>query len=152
MPGVSSIDMYDEILVPTDGSPASEAAIEHAIDLAAQYGARLHALYVVDGAAYSTLEAGSEIVVEALRSEGETATQRVADAAADAGTDTTTTVTTGTAYQSIRDYVAENGIDMIVMGTHGRKGLDRYLLGSVTERVVRTADVPVLTVRQSTDE
>jgi len=144
--------MYDEILVPTDGSPASEAAIEHAIDLAAQYGARLHALYVVDGAAYSTLEAGSEIVVEALRSEGETATQRVADAAADAGTDTTTTVTTGTAYQSIRDYVAENGIDMIVMGTHGRKGLDRYLLGSVTERVVRTADVPVLTVRQSTDE
>ncbi|MBP1922502.1 nucleotide-binding universal stress UspA family protein [Halorubrum alkaliphilum] len=144
--------MYDEILVPTDGSPASDAAIEHAIDLAAQYGARLHALYVVDGAAYSTLEAGSEIVVEALRSEGETATQRVADAAADAGIDTTTTVTTGTAYQSIRDYVAENGIDMIVMGTHGRKGLDRYLLGSVTERVVRTADVPVLTVRQPTDE
>ena len=144
--------MYDEILVPTDGSPASDAAIEHAIDLAAQYGARLHALYVVDGAAYSTLEAGSEIVVEALQSEGETATQRVADAAADAGIDTTTTVTTGTAYQSIRDYVAENGIDVIVMGTHGRKGLDRYLLGSVTERVVRTADVPVLTVRQPTDE
>ena len=144
--------MYNEILVPTDGSPASDAAIEHAIDLAAQYGARLHALYVVDGAAYSTLEAGSEIVVEALQSEGETATQRVADAAADAGIDTTTTVTTGTAYQSIRDYVAENGIDVIVMGTHGRKGLDRYLLGSVTERVVRTADVPVLTVRQPTDE
>ena len=152
MPSVSPIDMYDEILVPTDGSPASDAALEHAVDLAAQYGARLHALYVVDGAADSTLEAGSEIVVEALQSEGETATQRVADAAANAGVDTTTTVTTGTAYQSIRDYVADNEIDIIVMGTHGRKGLDRYLLGSVTERVVRTADVPVLTVRQSTDE
>ena len=152
MPSVATNDMYDEILVPTDGSPASDAAIEHAVDIAAQYGARLHALYVVDGAAYSTLEAGSEIVVEALQSEGETATSRVADAAADADVETVTTVTTGTAYRSIREYVSDNGIDLIVMGTHGRKGLDRYLLGSVTERVVRTADVPVLTVRQSTDE
>ncbi|WP_424015160.1 universal stress protein [Halorubrum xinjiangense] len=144
--------MYSEILVPTDGSPASDAAIEHAIDLADQYGARLHALYVVDGAAYSSLEAGAEVVVEALETEGEEATGRVADAAADAGVDCVTSVTSGTAYQSIHDYVDEHGIDVVVMGTHGRKGLDRYLLGSVTERVVRTSDVPVLTVRQPTDE
>lgn len=144
--------MYDDILVPTDGSPASDAAIDHAIDIADRYGARLHALYVVDGSAYSTLEAGSEVVVDALESEGEQATDRVADAAAAAGVETTTTVTSGTAYRTIREYADEQAIDMIVMGTHGRKGLDRYLLGSVTERVVRTADVPVLTVRQSTDE
>ncbi|ELZ46654.1 UspA domain protein [Halorubrum distributum JCM 9100] len=144
--------MYSEILVPTDGGPASDAAIEHAIDLANQYGARLHALYVVDGAAYSSLEAGAEIVVEALESEGEEATGRVADAAADAGVECVTSVTSGTAYRSIHDYVDEHGIDVVVMGTHGRKGLDRYLLGSVTERVVRTSDVPVLTVRQPTDE
>ncbi|GAB3693665.1 universal stress protein [Halorubrum pallidum] len=144
--------MYSEILVPTDGSPASDAAIEHALDLAAQYDARVHALYVVDGSAYSSLEAGAELVVEALEDEGAAATDRVAAAAAEAGIDCETTVTTGTAYQSIRDYVEENDIDVIVMGTHGRKGLDRYLLGSVTERVVRTADVPVLTVRQPTNE
>ena len=144
--------MYSEILVPTDGSPASDAAIEHAIDLAEQYGARLHALYVVDGAAYSSLEAGAEVVVEALESEGEEATRRVADAAADAGVECVTSVTSGTAYRSIHDYVDEHGIDVVVMGTHGRKGIDRYLLGSVTERVVRTSDVPVLTVRQPTDE
>ena len=144
--------MYSQILVPTDGSPASDAAIEHALDLAAQYDARVHALYVVDGSAYSSLEAGAELVVEALEEEGTEATDRVADAAADAGVDCETTVTTGTAYQSIRDYVESNAVDMIVMGTHGRKGLDRYLLGSVTERVVRTADVPVLTVRQPADE
>jgi len=144
--------MYSHILVPTDGSPASDAAIEHAIDLAERYDATLHALYVVDGAAYSTLEAGAEIVVEALESEGEEATERVADAAESAGVNCETIVTTGTAYRSIRNYVDENEIDMIVMGTHGRKGLDRYLLGSVTERVVRTSDVPVLTVRQPTDE
>ena len=144
--------MYDEILVPTDGSPASDAAITHAIDLAERYDARLHALYVVDGAAYSTLEAGSEIVLEALESEGKEATKRVAQAATDAGVDSETVVTSGTAYRSIIDYAEENDIDMIVMGTHGRKGIDRYLLGSVTERVVRTSDVPVLTVRQPTDE
>jgi len=93
--------MYSQILVPTDGSPASDAAIEHAIDLARHYDARLHALYVVDGAAYSTLEAGADIVVEALESEGKEATRRVADAAADAGVDSETTVATGTAYRSI---------------------------------------------------
>ncbi len=144
--------MYDEILVPTDGSPASNAAIEHAIDLADRYGARLHALYVVDGAAYSTLEAGSEIVIDALESEGEDATERVIRMAEDAGIEGVSTVVTGTAYRSITDYTADNDVDMIVMGTHGRRGLDRYLLGSVTERVVRTAEVPVLTVRQPTDE
>lgn len=144
--------MYSQILVPTDGSPASDAAIEHAIDLAKRYDARLHALYVVDGGAYSTLEAGADIIVEALESEGEQATKRVAEAAENAGIECTTTVATGTAYRSIRDYVDEHAIDMIVMGTHGRKGLDRYLLGSVTERVVRTSDVPVLTVRQPSEE
>ena len=144
--------MYAEILVPTDGSPASDAAIEHAIDLADRYDARLHALYVVDGAAYSSLEAGAEIVVEALESEGEEATKRVADAAADADVECVSSVVSGTAYRSIQDYVDEHDIDVVVMGTHGRKGLDRYLLGSVTERVVRTSDVPVLTVRQPTDE
>ncbi|QWC20583.1 universal stress protein [Halorubrum sp. 2020YC2] len=144
--------MYSEILVPTDGSPASDAAIEHAIDLADRYDARLHALYVVDGGAYSSIEAGAEVVVDALESEGEEATGRVADAAAEAGVECVATVTSGTAYRSIRDYVDENGIDAVVMGTHGRKGLDRYLLGSVTERVVRTSEVPVLTVRQPADE
>ena len=144
--------MYSEILVPTDGSPASDAAIEHALNLAEQYDARIHALYVVDGSTYSSLEAGAELVIEALEDEGAEATDRVADAAAEAGVDCETIVTTGTAYQSIRDYVESDDIDMIVMGTHGRKGLDRYLLGSVTERVVRTANVPVLTVRQPTDE
>lgn len=143
--------MYSEVLVPTDGSPASDAAIDHAIDLADRYDARLHALYVVDGGSYATLEAGTEVVADALESEGESATRRVADAAADGDVECVATVTSGTAYRSIHAYVDEHDIDLVVMGTHGRKGLDRYLLGSVTERVVRTSDAPVLTVRQSDD-
>lgn len=144
--------MYDEILVPTDGSPAADTAIEHAIAVASQFGSRIHALYIVDGTAYSAMEGGSEAVVEALESEGEEAVEHVAAAAEDAGVPVTTTVETGTPYRAITEYVGANGIDLVVMGTHGRRGIDRYLLGSVTERVVRTADVPVLTVRELEDD
>jgi len=143
--------MYDEILVPTDGSRAAEQAIEHAVDIANQYGARIHALYVVDASAYSSLEAGSEVVMDALEEEGEEAVGQVSTVAKEAGVDVDTTVVAGAAYRSILDYADEHDVDLIVMGTHGRQGLDRYLLGSVTERIVRASDVPVLTVRM-TDE
>jgi len=58
----------------------------------------------------------------------------------------------GGVYETLLQYADEQAIDVIVMGTHGRRGLGRALLGSVTERVVRTADVPVMTVREQTDE
>lgn len=140
--------MYDEILVPTDGSPAAEAAIDHAIDLAENYDSRVHALFVVDASAFASVEAGSEMVIEALENEGKEAVQRIREAADEAGVEVLATVRTGTAYRSILDYIEEKEIDLVVMGTHGRRGVERFLLGSVTERVVRSADVPVMTVRK----
>lgn len=139
--------MYDEILVPTDGSPAAEDAIKHAVDLAEKYGARVHGLYVVDASAFASVEAGSEMVVDALEQEGQQAVDEVRERAEAAGLEAETHVVSGTAYRSILDYAEAEGIDLIVMGTHGRRGIERFLLGSVTERVVRSADVPVLTVR-----
>jgi len=59
----------------------------------------------------------------------------------------TTETRRGEPYRTILDYADEAVVDVIVMGTHGRRGLDRYLLGSVTEKVVRAATVPVLTIR-----
>ena len=144
--------MYDEILIPTDGSEASRRAIEHAVDLASKYDARVHALYVVDTSVYLTLETGAEMVIESLEEEGESAVRAVEDAATAAGVEVVTTVTDGNAHDAIAEYVTDNDVDLIVMGTHGRTGLDRYLLGSVTERVVRTSDVPVLTVRTGAHE
>ncbi|MFC6988830.1 universal stress protein [Haloplanus sp. GCM10025708] len=144
--------MYDDILVPTDGSTAAEEAITHAVDVASQYGARLHALYVVDVGPYVTMEAGSEMVLNALQEEGEQAVKQVESAADEAGVEVQTAVVTGTAFREIVDYVDSNDVDLVVMGTHGRKGIDRYLLGSVTERVVRSVDVPVMTVRQRSAE
>jgi nucleotide-binding universal stress UspA family protein len=144
--------MYREILLPTDGGPASQAAVSHAVELAEQYDGRLHILYVVDTIAFASLDAGTETVISALRQEGETALEGVAETAQQADVSVSSEIVSGSPYKQITTYATENDIDLIVMGTHGRTGLDRYLLGSVTERVVRTADAPVLTVRASEDE
>ena len=144
--------MYNNILVPTDGSASSEGAVEHAIELAKQYDATLHTLYVVDTGAYSAMEVGSDVVVEALREEGKQAVNRVAEEAESEGIQVNTAVETGIAHRSIVDYVENEGIDLVVMGTHGRTGVGRFLLGSVAEKVVRTADAPVMTVRASDEE
>jgi len=141
--------MYERILVPTDGSTATGNAIDHAIELARTHDATLHALYVVDVGAYSSLEVGAEVVADGLESEGETAVDAVADRAADAGVDVETAVETGVVHRVIVEYVADNDIDLVVMGTHGRTGVGRFLLGSVAEKVVRTAAAPVLTVRSN---
>ncbi|ELZ74611.1 UspA domain-containing protein [Haloferax volcanii DSM 14919] len=144
--------MYREILVPTDGSKAAERAIDHALDLAETYDARIHALYVVDTSIYTSLDAGADVVIDALEREGDAATRHVREAAEEAGIDVQAEVVTGTAYRSIREYIDGHDIDLVVMGTHGRTGLSHYLLGSVTERVVRTSPVPVLTIRLDDDE
>jgi nucleotide-binding universal stress UspA family protein len=138
--------MYDTILVPTDGSPAAERAVGHAVELATQFGATVHALYVVDVALYSSLEAGVDAVMEALEAEGDEAVEEVASRCAAAGAEAETAVVVGTVHRAIEKYVEDNDVDLVVMGTHGRQGIERFLLGSVAERTVRTSSVPVLTV------
>lgn len=144
--------MYGEILVPTDGSEAGGLAIDHAVDIASQYDARIHALYVVDTSAYAALEGAGTAVVDTLRDQGEAAVARVVEAAEDADLESVSVVREGSPHENILAYARESGADLIVMGTHGRRGIDRYLLGSVTERVVRSSPVPVLTVRMDADE
>lgn len=139
--------MYETILVPTDGSEPAGAAVEHAIDLASSTGATLHALSIVDSAAYASLDVSSQSVLDSLEARATEATESIAETAADAGVDTVTEVSVGSPHEQITDYADAVGADLIVMGTHGRTGLDRVLLGSVTERVVRGASCPVLTVR-----
>lgn len=141
--------MYDEILIPTDGSDAAEAAVEQAVGLAAAFDARLHAVFVVELAATAPLQVTLDHVIEQLEAEGEAVVGRIADDAAGAGRDVVTSVEHGVADEAIVDYAADHDIDLIVMGTHGRRGLDRQLLGSVSERVVRSSPVPVLTVRMN---
>lgn len=143
--------MYDRILLPTDGSAGTNPAVDQAVSLAEETGAELHALFVVEDIPYAP-EMMDDQVEATLRTIGEEAIENIRSKAAEADVELVTEIRDGTPHRSILDYADDAGCDLIVMGTHGRSGLDRYLLGSVTERIVRTADVPVLTVRKTDDE
>lgn len=136
--------MYDDILVPTDGSDGATAAIDHAIAIARRYGSTIHALYVVDTRMSPITSGMDPDEVRSLLDPDPT--EAVVDRAAAADILVVDRVQIGVPHATILAYIDEHDIELVVMGTHGRSGIDRALLGSVAERVVRTADVPVLTV------
>jgi len=134
---------YERILAPTDGSDPSNRGVDRAVELAEQFGATVHALYVVDQG-----RAGDwDIVVERQEAEGESALDAAAERADAAGVEVEKHLRRGAPAEEILDFVAEADIDVIVMGTHGRSGIDRIRhAGSTTERVIRGATIPVLAV------
>jgi len=142
--------MYDRICFPTDGSEGSMIALEHALDIADQYGADVHALYVVNSS-YTEASPSHAAVLDDLEDRGEAVLGEVTARGEREGVTVVTELRHGEPHLAIREYAEEADADLVVMGTHGRTGLQRYLLGSVTEKVVRTADVPVLTVGLSQD-
>jgi nucleotide-binding universal stress UspA family protein len=137
--------MYGTVLHPTDGSEASRAAADHAIDLAAAHGATLRLLYVVDTGTLAADDYGT-VLLDSLEQSGQAALDDLAERAAAAGVECDSAIETGTPHREILADAEASGADLVVMGTHGRTGLDRFLLGSVSGRVVRSADVPVLVV------
>lgn len=147
--------MYEHVLVPTDGSEAAQKAVDQAVDIASKYGATVHALYVIDVNATS-YSLGSEQVdrirsgrldeMPEVKAAAEEATGYVADAARERGVVVEEHVTTGEPARAIRKFVEENDIDLVVMGSHGRSGLSRVVLGSVAEKVLRRTRLPVLVV------
>ncbi|AKH97063.1 universal stress protein [Halanaeroarchaeum sulfurireducens] len=144
--------MYDTILVPTDGSPESLTAVDEAADLASALDADLVALYVVDTRDYATLpETKWVTLAEELEQAGERALAKVEKRADEHDVPVSTTVVRGVPHESILEYADEAGADAIVMSTHGRTGIDRFLLGSVTERVIRSADLPIVVVGAGED-
>jgi nucleotide-binding universal stress UspA family protein len=142
--------MFDSVVVATDGSESVRRAVDVALDLAERFEASVHALYVVDA---SEVESSPESVQDELRSalesEGEGALSTVVDRA---GTEVTTAVREGRPAAEITAYARDVDADIVATGTRGRHGENRFLVGSVAERVVRTCDRPVLTVRQLGEE
>ena len=146
--------MYQRILVPTDGSDETERAIEHAAELAAVHDATVHCIYVMNSGSYTSLpmDTSWEGIGEVLRGEGEAAVARAEELVRERDVDVRTRLVEGTPSREIVAYAGREDCDLIVMGTHGRGGIDRLLLGSVAEHVVRSSSVPVLTVRVGEDE
>jgi nucleotide-binding universal stress UspA family protein len=139
---------YRNVLVPTDGSDCASGAVDHAIPIAKATGATLHALSVVDDAAILASPGGALPAgyLEGLESMGEETTAALAERAESADIDVETAVERGRPGDGIEDYAESHGVDLVVMGTHGRSGMERFLLGSTTEQVIRSGSVPVLAV------
>ena len=147
--------MFDTIVVATDGSDSVRRAVDVAVDVAARFDAEVHAVYVVDsGEVESTPDQVREDLRDALDDRGSAALEQVTGAAAerDPDLDVTIEVREGRPATEITEYARDVGADVVAMGTRGRHGENRFLIGSVAERVVRTCPIPVLTVRQLTDE
>jgi nucleotide-binding universal stress UspA family protein len=145
--------MYDRILVPTDGSDGSTRVVRHAVDLASVHGATVHALYVVNSGSFAGLpmESSWEGLDEMLRRDAEAAMETVERVAEESDKTVETCIIEGSPSREIVEYAEREACDLVVMGTHGRGGIDRLLLGSVAEKVTRACNVPVLTVRVGQD-
>jgi nucleotide-binding universal stress UspA family protein len=142
--------VYDQILVPVDGSDAAANAVDHAAALAAVHDAGLHLVHVVEPQA--AVDAAGVDVMGALEEAGQQSLSDAESSAAAAGIETVTTkLLHGQAHREIVDYAEDRDVDLIVMGTHGRTGLGRLLLGSVAENVIRLSPVPVLTTRSASE-
>jgi len=141
-------DIITRILVPTDFSDTSDAALAYARVLSTRFGASLHLLHVLDDPFVSEGLAAEAYITEApsiRTSMLEDARSRLSHRSAGCAT---TEAIFGRGASTIVEYAQHRGIDLIVMGTHGRTGLAHLLIGSVAERVVRIASCPVLTVGQ----
>jgi len=140
--------VYENILVPTDGSEHADRGIDHAMDLAAEHGARLHVLFVVDETVYGSTPALSsyEAFLEEVSEQAEDVAEDVVDDATERGIDATMSVLRGTPHETILSYADDQAIDVIVMGKRGAAGVEAPHMGSVTNRVLRDATVPVVPV------
>ncbi|MGM0591033.1 MAG: universal stress protein [Halobacteriota archaeon] len=142
--------MYENILLPVDESAGTDEAITHASEIAQVTGATVRVLFVADSTRDSVTVVGTD-VVDALVEEGEAVVEKVGATLETLGADFGTDVVQGAPAPTIVEYAERYEYDLIVMSTHGRRGLSRQLLGSVTEKVVRLSTVPVCTLRMQTD-
>lgn len=140
--------MYDSILFPTDRSDGATKARDHAIELATDQDAVLHVLNVVQGMAPAA--SLHEMMIERLTEEGEALVESVASEAETRGVTVQTAVVEGDPAETIVEYASSNDIDVIVMPTHGRSELEKTLVGSVTDKVIRTSDTPTIVIKLET--
>ena len=152
--------MYSKILVPLDGSQAAEGALDHARDLAHDPSTTLHLLQSVshsDEVAMAHGGDGSFVATEytldlarqlfaAKKSHSESYLEQVASKLTEGGIRTETAVREGEPAEQVLEYAKENSIDLIVMSTRGHGAIRRFFVGSVTDRVIRSSEIPVLAI------
>ncbi len=140
--------MFERIMIATDGSKHSERAAEVGIELARLSGGAITVVYVADTGRLSHLPEDMALasIRELLIKEGEEATGYIEEMAKRAGVAASKKVVEGNPGEELVRFAGEAGVSAIVIGSCGRSGIEKFLLGSVAEKVVRTSTVPVITV------
>ena len=149
----TQLSMYDEMLIPYDGSDEGEMGARHGIELAAELGSTVHALYVVDlpGVPRSlSLRDDEESLREKYREHGTDTLAEVEELAAEHGVDCVTEMRSGSVSDKIISYAEDEEMDVIVMGSAYRGKLGN-VLGGTTDKVVRSTTVPVVSKRMGSD-
>lgn len=142
-------NVYHKIMIATDGSESVRKAVQMGIEIAKLSGADAYAVYVVAPAAYSVRDFGWEKSLrDFLHAQGEKAITFVEDEGKSQGVKVKPVLLEGNPANRILEFAENEGIELIVMGTLGRTGLDKFLLGSVSEKVVRHSKIPVMVVRE----
>lgn len=148
--------MYDKILVPVDGSIISTIGLDEAIRLTKNQGAKLRLIHVVDELVVPSMASVyTEDLLDSLREHGRDVLKKAQARAQSEGVDAESALREhfgGRAAELIVDEATAWGADLIVLGTHGRRGMTRLVMGSDAEEIVRTTPVPVLLVRLATHD
>ncbi len=142
--------MFKKILSPVDLSEFTTDEIAYAADISKQYGAELHVLHVIPNLTYFTPYESfltPENLVAIEKNIQDEVDRDFGKILKNVDIDVKKAVRTGVAFVEIIDYAKAEGIDLIVMGTHGRSGIEHILIGNVAEKVVRKSPCPVMTIR-----
>ncbi|MFI5383535.1 MAG: universal stress protein [Methanosarcina thermophila] len=140
-----------QILIATDGSETANEAADFAMEMFGCSGAKVYAVYVIDTTPYRSIpldKIWSKETLDEFEKAGQEATSYVEKIGKAAGVEVETRVLRGNPAEKIMSFAEDNNIDMIVVGSLGKGGYERIVLGSVSEKVVRHAKVPVLVVRE----
>lgn len=150
-PGPAGESLIRCILVPVDFSAHSKNALRYAVPLAARFGASLRLVYVVEPTIYPADLGFGQVVLpeveEELVAKGKTELQALIDREIGGVVKASATVRTGKPHQEILREAEDQGVDIIVIATHGHTGVEHILFGSTASRIVRLADCPVMTIR-----
>ncbi|GBD96377.1 putative universal stress protein [bacterium BMS3Abin06] len=141
--------IYKKLVLAVDGSEVSKSAVKHAVKLAKQDSATIIAVHVIPPIDVTDIETfRPEMVLESLKQEGEQILAEVKEIAEKEGVQVQTRIEDGVPYEKICGVAEESDADLIVMGSHGRTGIEKVFIGSVTERVIsKVKCCPVLVVK-----
>ncbi|ADI73228.1 UspA domain protein [Methanohalobium evestigatum Z-7303] len=143
------VDKYNNILIATDGSENSKNAIQSGINLASKTGAKVYAVYVIHPVSVTTGRKGPDWVEaarEMMRDEGEKATNYIKKMGDEENLEVESVILEGDPGDEIVKFADKNDVDLIVMGTRGLSGIQRFMVGSVADKVVKHSNTEVLIV------